>query len=89
MSVVDNETVVMEANSRGQPTEVMGPEDTNDYDCHVPWVRPDKRLQRPLKQSVPELLALREGYGMRPLALPPFSRPRALMTSTLASKIAW
>jgi hypothetical protein len=93
--VVDETAAMMEAViSHGQQEEeiMRGLEDDendDDDDLQVPWLRPDRRLQRPLQQSVPELLALRQGYGVSPLALPPFARPRTIMTSTLAFKIAW
>ena len=64
-------------------------QDDGEDDCQVEFVGPEKNLQRPHGLSVPELLAIREGYGVSTLALPPFARPRRLMTTTLASKIAW
>ncbi|CAB9529051.1 WD and tetratricopeptide repeats protein 1 [Seminavis robusta] len=69
------------------------PQDTESCvehdDYQVPFLKPDRKLQRPHRLSVPELLALRQGFGVSPLSLPPFARPRAITTDTLASKIAW
>ena len=74
--------------TRGEmATETREQDSENDY--QVDFVRPSKKLQRPTRLSVPELLAIRQGYGASALALPSFARPRQLMTTTLASRIAW
>jgi hypothetical protein len=48
-----------------------------------------KKMQRPLKLTIPELLALRQEYGTSPLSLPAYTRPRRLITSSLSAKVAW
>lgn len=67
--------------------EPQEPEDEDDY--QVDSILPLKTLQRPNGLSVPELLSIRQGYGVSAQALPPFARPRKLTTETMASKIAW
>ena len=73
----------------------QGPKDEQEMDgeedsWQVPFVQPQGRLQRPHQRlTVPELLAVRQGYGSSQVALPPFARPRTIATSALASKIAW
>lgn len=76
----------------GSITEAYHPaddEDNDEDDYQVDAIYPTKKMQRPNKLSIPELLALRQEFGLSSLSLPPFARPRALLTSTLSSKIAW
>ena len=68
-------------------SEGMLPEEEDCY--QIDPTAPTKKMQRTDKLSIPELLALRQEFGISSLSLPPFSRPRHLLTATLSSKIAW
>ena len=63
--------------------------DEDDYQVDYDAMPPRKRLQRSQRLSIPELLAIRQEYGISSLSLPIFARPRNLMTTTLSAKIAW
>lgn len=76
-----------EVSSEMPSTESKSPEEEDCYQIG-PTVT-SNRMQRTDKLSIPELLALRQEFGISSLSLPPFSRPRNLMTATLSSKIAW
>jgi hypothetical protein len=88
MSEAAMETEGLQEEKVPEPLDQEEEEEQED-DYQVEFVQPFKKLQRPNGLSVPELLAIRQGYGVSALALPPFARPRNLMTTTLASKIAW
>jgi len=64
-------------------------EQLSEMEYQVDPIYPSKSMQRPNNLSIPELLALRQEFGISPLALPAFARPRQVKPSTLSSKIAW
>ena len=87
MSETAMETESMMQEEKVAEPEPQGQDGEDDYQVNL--VQPLKKLQRPNGLSVPELLSIRQGYGVSAMSLPHFARPRTLMTTTLASKIAW